>query len=299
MHLCTYDLKSWCLYSLSLTSVIIHSDHERLQRVNGAPIGRISDHFTGREEELVLLQTIFDKGKSSKGKSSRPNCYVIYGMPGIGKSQLSLRYAKISFDLGHYSHIFWTSAASVDKLIQGFAEILNLVGHRDRYLPDQAAKVTAARLWLEEPHGDDVDWLLVFDNVDESTLDFLRTHLPQKNARGNILFTTRTKKLAETLVTAAGHRDRTRKLEALGLRDSANLLFKDAGIDKDSVEPSLLSHAEALVQCVGRLPLAVVQAASFMRETQTSLDDMLELYKSDEKIEVGPCSCCMACVVSN
>jgi hypothetical protein len=221
-------------------------------------------------------------------------------MPGIGKSQLSLHYAKISFELGHYSHIFWTSAASVDKLIQGFAEILNLVGHRDRYLQDQAAKVTAARLWLEDPHGDDeVDWLFVLDNVDRSTLDFLSSHLPQKNTRGNILFTTRTRDFAETLVTTAGHRDRTLKLEAPGLRDSANLLLEDAGIDEGSVTPSLLSHAETLVQCVGRLPLAVVQAASFMKETQTSFDDMLELYKSEQKIEVGPYSYCMTWVVPN
>jgi hypothetical protein len=267
----------------------VNLDHERPRSINGAPIGLLSDHFTGREKELVLLREMFDKEKSG-----RPNCCVIYGMPGIGKSQLSLHYAKISFDLGQYSHIFWTSATSVDKLNQGFTEILNLVGHRDRYLQDQRSKVTAARLWLEEPHGDDVvNWLVVFDNVDRSTLGFIRTHLPQKNVRGNILFVTRTRDFAETLVTAAGHRDRILKLEALGLRDTANLLLNDAGIE-GSVTPSLLRQAEELVECVGRLPLAVVQASSFMKETDTNLDGMLKLYKSEQKIKVSSCYCCLA-----
>jgi hypothetical protein len=100
-------------------------------------------------------------------------------MPGIGKSQLLLHYSKISFDLDQYSHIFWISAASVDKLNQGFVKILDLVGHRDRYSEDHGAKLTTARLWLEEPRGDDgADWLLVLDNIDKSTLGFLHAHLP-------------------------------------------------------------------------------------------------------------------------
>jgi hypothetical protein len=51
---------------------------------------------------------------------------------------------------------------------------------------------------------------------------------------------------------------------------------------------SLLDHAEVLVECVGRLPLAVVQAASFMKQTHTTLDQMLEMFRSEQKNEVGP-----------
>jgi len=43
-----------------------------------------------------------------------------------------------------------------------------------------------------------------------------------------------------------------------------------------------LSHAEQLVESVGRLRLAVAQAASFIQETTTTLDDIVKLYKSDE-----------------
>jgi hypothetical protein len=156
-------------------------------------------------------------------------------------------------DPGQYSHIFWISATIVDKLNQGFFNILDLVRHRDRHSHGQ--KLTAAR-----PRGDDgAKWFLVFDNVDRSTLGFLRTHMPRKNARGNILFTTRTVDVTETLVTTAGHYGQTSAFhtETRGTRtrDAANLLLKDAGIDTGSVTPSLLSCAEELVACVGRLPV--------------------------------------------
>jgi hypothetical protein len=212
-------------------------------------------------------------------------------MPGIGKSQLILHYAKISFDLGRYSHVFWMSANSVNKLNHGLAKILDLVGHPDRYLQEQSAKLTAARLWLES-HD---DWLLVFDNVDSSTLDLLRAHLPRRNAGGNILFTTRMMDVADALVNAAGDKHSILQLRALDPRDSANLLLKDAGV---ALTPSLLDHAEQLVECVGRLPLAVVHAASFMKQTHTTLDKMLELYRSKEKIEVCSYTLLYACVVS-
>jgi hypothetical protein len=205
-------------------------------------------------------------------------------MPGLGKTHLVLRYAKMSFEHGQYSHIFWVSATSVDKLIEGLAKVLDLIGHPDRSMPDQSAKLTIARLWLEDSHD---KWLLVFDNVNRNTLGFLRHHLPRRNARGNILFTTRTVDVAEALASAAGERHYTLELPVMDLRDCTNILFEDAGINAGTVSHSQLRCAEELVQCVGRLPLAVVQAASFMKQTHTDLHDMLKLYNNGGKMEVS------------
>jgi hypothetical protein len=223
----------------------------------------------------------FLQGALRNVQNDIPSCCAIYGMPGIGKSQLVLHYSKVSFENDRYSYIFWISSTSIDKLNYGFAKVLDLVGHPDRHHQEQSAKLTAARLWLEEPHG---NWLLVLDNVDRSTLNFLRTHLPRRNAGGNILFTTRTGDVAEALVNVTEHQDSTLQLRALDPRDTVNLLLKDAGIAATS---SLLDRAEELVECVGRLPLAVVQAAARMKQTHTTLDQMLELYKSAQKIEVS------------
>jgi hypothetical protein len=216
-----------------------------------------------------------------------PSRCAVHGMPGIGKTHLILRYAKLSFDQNRYTFVFWISATSVDKINQGISGILDLIGHRDRHLQDQTAKVTAARLWLEQPgDGDGSDWLLVFDNVHRDTLGFLRGHLPLRNERGNILFTTRTEDVAEALTNAGGEQHPILGLQSLELRESAKLLFEDAGIDAKAVTPSMLGQAEDLVKRVGLLPLAVVQTASFMKQTHIGIANMLELHKNKRKIEV-------------
>jgi hypothetical protein len=206
-------------------------------------------------------------------------------MPGIGKTQLLLRYAKVYWDQHRYTRIFWTSATTVEKISQGLTGILDLIDHDGRYLQDQAAKLTAARHWLEQPDSD--DWLLVVDNVHIDTLGILRTHLPLRNKRGHILLTTRTAKVAEALANVAGEHHPTLKLQVLALRETANLLFEDAGVDAEILTPILLGQAEELVKRVGLLPLAVVQTASFMKQTHTTIDAMLELYKNERKIEVS------------
>jgi hypothetical protein len=251
--------------------------------VNDVPVDFLSIHFTGRATELDFLKELFNSAQ----KSDVPTRCAVHGMPGIGKTQLMLRYAKLSFDKNLYSHIFWISSTSVDKLTQGIANILDLVGHPGRNLREQSAKLTAARLWLEESHIHGCTrWLIAFDNVDRSTLGFLRTHLPRRNAQGNILFTMRTDDVAQALVNVGGEQHRTLELRALEVRDTTILLFEDAGIDAGSVSPSQIYQAEQLVQRVGRLPLAVAQVGSFMKQTHTALDEMLVLYKTEERMDV-------------
>jgi hypothetical protein len=223
--------------------------------INDAPLDQLSVHFTGRENELDFVLKAL-----SKEWSGIPSRCAVFGMPGIGKTQLLLRYVKISFHLHRYSHIFWISASSIDKLNQGIAKILDLVEHPDRDRQDQNAKLVAARLWLEEPSTENssISWLLVIDNVDRNTLDFLRTHLPRTNPRGNILFSTRTADVAEVLVNAEGVKHATLGLRALELQDTANLLLSDAGIHSEAITPALIGQARDLAQHVGCLPLAGV-----------------------------------------
>jgi hypothetical protein len=277
-----WDLKSWS----SLRPHISDPGNEKHYPVNNAPVDLLSVHFTGRRKELEFLENALSTTHSTIGVPSR--C-VVHGMPGIGKTHLILRYAKLSFDQNRYSSVFWISATSVDKINQGFSGILDLIGHRNRFQQDQTAKITTARLWLEQSNRDDGgDWLLVFDNVHIDTLGFIRSHLPLRNERGNILFTTRTGDVADALANAGGEQHPILGLQPLELRESVKLLFEDAGIDVKAVTPSLLSQGEDLVKYVGLLPLAVVQTASFMKQTHTTIENMLELYKNKRKIEVSP-----------
>jgi hypothetical protein len=134
--------------------------------------------------------------------------------------------------------------------------------------------------------SDSVSWLLVLDNVNIETINFLRQHLPRRNSKGNIIFTTRTESVAEALTNSAAQHHQSFELRAPILKDAVNLLLKETGAGANPV-PSSIDRAEDVVKCVGCLPLAIAHAASFVKQSHINLDELLELYKSDHKHQVG------------
>jgi hypothetical protein len=259
----------------------IQSSSSATLSLNDAPIDLLSVHFTGREEELTRIANILDVAHGDV-----PTRCIIHGMHGLGKSQLALQFAKLSFDTQRYSIVLWVSATTAEKLNHGFNNILNLVSHADRLNPEQNARLTAARRWLEECS---TSWLLILDNVDRSTLGFLRQHLPRKNQQGNILSTTRTEDVAFALACAAGQMHDVIELGLPDVFDSSKLLLIESGMD---ATPVTLEKAKEVVKCVGYLPLAVSHAASFMRQSHKNLDDMLHLYLIQQRMQVSSDSPC-------
>jgi GTPase SAR1 family protein len=274
---------------------VVHviTENTSLRRFNSAPTGLLTAQFIGRLKELEFLREVF-----SAAPNGVPIRCVVCGMPGVGKTSLVLRYAIEAFGQGWYSQVLWSSGTTVDKLNEGMVKILDLVGHPERHRTEQSAKLTAARRWLEDPQGGEtIRWLLIIDNVGRKTLGFLREHLPCTNGKGHILFTTRTVDVADALVDVTGASHRKLEMSVPDMRDTARLLFSSAGIETDTVTSVGIQRAEKLIKTVGSLPLAIVHAASYMKQTQTSLEDMLELYQSQYKgevrfdvMDVGGCS---------
>ncbi|KZP22289.1 TPR-like protein, partial [Athelia psychrophila] len=232
-----------------------------LAPLNDAPIDRISSCFTGRESELDFITTSVNAFQSDK-----PTRFVIYGMPGLGKSQLALQHANLAFTSSAYSHIFWVSASTTVTLSQGLTRILVLVNHADRSHPDQAVQLAAVRLWLEQSdHYGCSRWLLILDNVTVESAHFLREHLPRQNGNGTILITTRTCNIAESVANVAGQEHFTFELKALSKAHSVSLLLKKAQIQTSA--PTDLESAGMLVSRIGCLPLAVEQAGSYMKRS--------------------------------
>ncbi|KZP13699.1 hypothetical protein FIBSPDRAFT_834779, partial [Athelia psychrophila] len=193
---------------------------------NDAAVDLISSCFTGRLEDIQFITNAF-----SSPTGSAPARCAIWGMPGLGKSQLTLKYAHLSFELGRHTHVFAISATTVEKLSRGLTNVLQPVQHLERYNSDQASQLMAARDCFEhsEKYGF-VKWLIIFDDATSETVSFLRQNLPRQNANGSILITTRTLEIAEALTSAAGHRHPVYELKALSPMQSAELLLKTAGI---------------------------------------------------------------------
>lgn len=170
--------------------------------------------FSGRED---LLEKIHNALKPS-GTRER-HVVVLYGLGGIGKSQLSIEYAYRHYSL--YSSVFWidaTSQATLDRSVLQMAE--QLVAHYETKWggskPDfvqigtmlglhgcigstgqlfEKAKgadadlvMKAMRKWLSSTGND--NWLVIFENNDDIESIKLQDFVPAGEC-GNIIITTR------------------------------------------------------------------------------------------------------------
>ena len=243
----------------------------------------LSPYFTGRDNELNQIRCALD----SSGSSGRPARCVIHGMPGAGKTQLALKYAESVYHERQYSFVFWISGASVDKLNRGFSNLFDLIDTKERARLDQSTKCTAARTWLEDNESQTKRrWLLVVDNTNQETVEHIREVLPRNNSSGKIICTTRTKQVAQSLATAFGEQHPCISLDTPSTDDAVTLFLSAAGIEREALDAMELQNTKEIVKAVGRLPLAVDQAASFAKESGHGIRGTLDVYISEQVEEV-------------
>ncbi|KAL8697122.1 MAG: hypothetical protein Q9201_007299 [Fulgogasparrea decipioides] len=205
-------------------------------------------------------------------------------MPGVGKTQLALQYAMRASEESQYMYTFWVSAGSVEKLTRDFSKLVDLLRLPGQYALDQVTKLTMARAWLEDATAA-TKWLLILDNVtQETTAKILGEVLPRRNSGGRLLFTTRTATIAESC-TVPG-KSIMLALQPPGNDDAVAMLAAGADIGGKSTEEASYRDLELLVRSVGNLPLAIDQAASYMKGYESSTKELLNLYQSEEIMEV-------------
>ncbi len=145
----------------------------------------------------------------------RPHCqqtrrriFVFHGLGGIGKTQLAVDFARRHRST--FSSVFWLDGRSEDRLRQSLAGCARKIS--EGQIPDKSrnivpssqddlnAVVADVMEWLARP--DNVDWLLVFDNVDQdyeqggTTGAYnIQQYLPADH--GAVLITTRLLRLAQ------------------------------------------------------------------------------------------------------
>jgi ATP/maltotriose-dependent transcriptional regulator MalT len=76
------------------------------------------ENFVGREEELAEIH------RTLRGDGTR-RTVVLHGLGGIGKTQLTVAYAKRHKD--NYSAIFWLNIKDEDSLRQSFAKAVKQI----------------------------------------------------------------------------------------------------------------------------------------------------------------------------
>ena len=64
------------------------------------------------------------------------------------------------------------------------------------------------------------------------------------------------------------------------------MLLAGAEEERENTEEASYGDAERLVKFVGNLPLAIDHAASYIRDFRRSAKEMLDIYKSEDVMEV-------------
>jgi NB-ARC domain len=127
---------------------------------------------------------------------------------------------------------------------------------------------------------------LIFDNVDLTTSENLRSMLPRTHPGGAVLFTTRNEDVALNVSTHRNQDPNALDLQPFSESEAVRFLFRVAGLPDEQRTDASREHAGDLANIVGRLPLAIDQAASFMK-LGYSVEDLLELHRGDDRLKVS------------
>jgi hypothetical protein len=149
--------------------------------------------------------------------------------------------------------------------------------------------------WLDEDESR--EWLMILDNADNSELFFqpvdseepdrvnttlttkkpLIDYLPRKlDSKRSLIVTTRNRGLGEDL----SNREPCVEILPFSLQEATLLLRSRAGTVAASWNNS---DSKKLFDVLGCIPLAITQAASFMRRNKMSLKEYLETLERDEQ----------------
>ncbi|KAL5000016.1 purine and uridine phosphorylase [Aspergillus recurvatus] len=213
-----------------------------------------NEGFVGRGGQLSQLEELlFSPGRQHK--------VAITGLGGVGKTQIALEFAYQTQQSRPECSIYWIPATNLETLQQTYfhiAQQLQLPGLEEE---GADAKKLVKDYLCDSSAG---QWLLIFDNADDIDMT------------GSVLFTTRFKKVASKLamqnVIRVPELDEARALELL----SERLVDKSLLQDRD--------QAALLLKQLAYLPLAIVQAASYVNENcLSSLSDYLSLLAAKEE----------------
>ncbi|KAJ7661202.1 P-loop containing nucleoside triphosphate hydrolase protein [Mycena rosella] len=196
--------------------------------------------FHGRQIILDKMHQFFevDLGKQ--------HIFLLHGLGGSGKTQTALKFIQESS-----SHTLET----IDTGLKNIAATKNVGSTADDALQ-----------WLSSQPS---EWMLLFDNADDPSIDLHRFFPPCTH--GNILITSRNPGLR----VYAGSHSLVSDMEEL---DAVELLLKSASEDITACNKVI---AAEIVKALWHLPLAIIQAGAFISKSGV-LDKYLDLYKENQ-----------------
>ncbi|MFI1972979.1 tetratricopeptide repeat protein [Streptomyces cinnamoneus] len=221
-------------------------------------IPRRNVRFTGRDDLLNRLQerlTDADQGTA---------VVTLLGMSGIGKTQMAAEYChRFSSD---YDVVWWVNSDTRGTLRERLGELAPELGLVSGSEPGERIRAVRDALRRGEPYG---RWLLVFDGWDD--IEGADDVLPEGS--GHVLITSRNRSWSES---------RTALMDVPGFErhESTGYLMRRA--------PRITAEqADEVSAELGDIPLALVQAAAWLGESDMEVPEYLRMVRDGELSELA------------
>ncbi|RDW57304.1 hypothetical protein BP5796_12754 [Coleophoma crateriformis] len=231
-------------------------------------------NFVGRESIILEL----DKKLSSSNVCQR---VTLWGLGGTGKTQIALEYAFRRRDATPKCAVFWIPAittATFEKAYLDIGKLLKIPGISE---PMADVKNLVREKLNDEKTG---QWLIIVDNADDTDVLFKETgidtlplidYLPS-SSKGSMIFTTRTRVAAVEQVNTQENRI---EVPEMGKKEAKDLLKATLGETAINQEPGAVDE---LIRILAHLPLAIIQAASFISKNAIQLENYISMFNSSE-----------------
>ena len=173
---------------------------------------------------------------------SKTSPVVLTGLGGIGKTQLASMYRKEH--AAEYACNCWVDASSEQSILEAYRKFaVGNLGMQDELEPEKYLE--PVKQWMREHEK----WLFVFDNADDLTNK--RKWIPEElPGMRHVLFTSREGNWEEVAAALP--------VELFSLEEAQNYFTKATGRGNNE-------GLDDLIEALGYLPLAMAQAAAFIR----------------------------------
>ena len=164
---------------------------------------------------------------------------------------------------GMLSHVFWVDASSVESITMSLRGISSISSVQASFLDDSVESVLQ---WMS---GIQEEWLIVFDNADDTPVYVVERFIPPGN-RGNILVTSRNRSMG-SLISFENMIEINEMEEA----DAITLLLKASYLNASAEHIEIAKNIVAELGCIS---LAINQAGAYIEAGRCSIDKYLQQF---------------------
>ncbi|KAI9780960.1 MAG: hypothetical protein M1839_006399 [Geoglossum umbratile] len=222
---------------------------------------RRNDDFIGRESMLDKLRMLLAYKEGYQPRA------VLYGLGGTGKTQIAVEYAYRARSNNVKTH--WVNGESDETIAFYYTEIAKA---SSLTIADEKTEAICARVraWFESKESG--DWLLIIDNFDDIFVKGAQW-LPSRN--GALLFTSRDKRAAGTVASANAGVE-------VGIMTDSEAMQTFARLTTGSAAHIDQPETKQLLGLLENLPLAIAQAATYIRQTGITTTDYISGFLNSE-----------------